>query len=349
MSYLHKIYNKNFNKKFLNYYSFYNKNDFDFNMLDILPLHFKDKYLENISEIEKEISILDKESKYCDLYNRHNLLFESIVNTKIDGLALLAFKEIESNETIKSTLSSFNPTSSYAKKVTYNRSSTMTGRLTVEKGPRILTLPARCRSILKSRFKSGLIMSIDFKSLEPRIARNLYEITKCNDIYEEISKNLSFVADRSVIKKAVICTLYGSRQKYLDNLSRERSEEVFRVVNNYYNMSYILNLASNIDSFGIRRNYFGRPIWNIKENRSHVIANNYIQSTAVDLTLNYFTDFVVDMCCDDILPIFLIHDALIIDVNTERLDDIKEYIKKGYNHKELGNFPLELTPIMKDI
>lgn len=349
MSYLHKIYNKSLNNKFLNYYSFYNKNGFDFKMLDILPFHFKDKYLENLSQIEKDISILDKKTNYCDLYNKHNLLFESIVNAKIDGLALLAFKEIESNETIKSTLNSFNPRNSYADKVIYNRSATMTGRLTVEKGPKILTLPSRCRSILKSRFKSGKIMSIDFKSLEPRIARNLYEVTSCNDIYKEISKNLSFVADRSVIKKAVICTLYGSRQKYLNNLSRERSEEVFNLVNDYYNMDYILNLASNIDSFGIRRNYFGRPIWNLEENRSHVISNNYIQSTAVDLTLNYFTDFVEDICCDDILPIFLIHDALIIDVNIEKLQHLKEYIKKGYNHKELGNFPLELTPIMKDI
>ena len=41
-------------------------------------------------------------------------------------------------------------------------------------------------------------------------------------------------------------------------------------------------------------------------------------------------------------PLFIIHDALIIDVDKEHLDDIKRYVNTGYYVPGLGNFPLKI-------
>ena len=41
-------------------------------------------------------------------------------------------------------------------------------------------------------------------------------------------------------------------------------------------------------------------------------------------------------------PIFIIHDALVIDVDKEHLDEIQRYVYNGYDMPTLGNFPLKI-------
>ena len=64
--------------------------------------------------------------------------------------------EEESNPTVLKTLKSFIPDKlGYTQQITYNQHSTSTGRLTVDKGPQILTLAKKYRDIIQSRFEGG--------------------------------------------------------------------------------------------------------------------------------------------------------------------------------------------------
>ena len=120
------------------------------------------------------------------------IFLKNLCLSKIDGLAFLALKEVEKNETILSILSTFKPTNSFTNKITYNRFGTVTGRLTVKSGPNILILPKRCRKILKSRWSDeGEVLSIDFTSLEPRFARKLTDKNVGQDVYQDIMNNIS--------------------------------------------------------------------------------------------------------------------------------------------------------------
>ena len=261
---------------------------------------------------------------------------------KIDGLLLLAYKEIEKNETVLSTLNSFNPKSGYSKKTIYNRTDTVTGRLTVKSGPKILTLPSRCRNIITSRFKDGSIFYVDFKSLEPRIVSYISGNDFCDDIYEEIHSQLSFNTDRSVIKRAVISLTYGSSIKNIDNMSIDKTKEISDVINKYFNFKHVISLSKKINEDGYRRNFFGRPILNVKETNERKILNNYIQSTAVDIALNYFSCLIEQVDNEKALPLFIIHDAIVFDVTKEYEVQFNDIVSKNCINK-IGKFPLEIT------
>ena len=99
-------------------------------------------------------------------------------------------------------------------------------------------------------------------------------------------------------------------------------------------------MSKNIDDNGIRRNYFGRPIWNLKEGKENILINNYIQSTAVDVSLIYFTSLVKKT--NPFIPLYVLHDALIVYISSENLDFVKEIVEKGYQDKDLGYFPLKI-------
>jgi len=311
---------------------------------EILPDHFKKAFFNKKNKLLKEAIEDDIDFNYFEIFKKQTILFESLQKSKIDGLLLLAYKEIESNETILKNLNSFRPKKSYSDLVVYNRVETITGRLTVKSGPKILTIPSRCRNIIKSRFENGKIINIDFKSLEPRIVSYISGNKFCEDIYQEINNFLSFNADRSVIKRAVISLIYGSSIKRIDNLSNEKSLEISNVINKYFDFKKIVSISKKIDKKGYRRNYFGRPIHNLKEENERKILNNFIQSTAVDIALNYFSDIVLQTCNKSAIPLFIIHDAIIFDVKNEYENKFTDIIKNNCKNS-LGIFPLEITEI----
>jgi len=335
---LYKIdYLKDFNK-YLTFFSDINETSFD--IKEVLPLYKVEDY--NTS-LENNLNILnkyDQKTNYKENIKKYNSLFSNLQKSCIDLLVYKAFKEIEKNESILNTLKSFKPYNKFTQKVLYEKYNNVSGRLVVKNGPKILTLPSRYRSILKSRFTNGSVYSIDFSALEPRITAKLSETKSGDDIYEDILALLSYNADRSVIKKAVISSIYGANYTSLENLSVDKSKELFDVINNYFDFKKILEMSSNIDEFGIRRNYFGRPIWNLEENRENILINNYIQSTAVDISLLYFSDLV--RLTEKIVPLFVLHDALIVDIDDKNFNDVQQIVKKGYTNDKLGHFPLKI-------
>lgn len=338
---LFKLYKIDYLNEYKKYFCFFDEiKDANIDIMQVLPDSKQDLFVENIKNCTDTVASYDKQNKYSDNLKKYNSLFKSLKTSKIDILAYKAFSEIESNESILSSIKSFKPFKLYTKNITYDKFNNVSGRLVVKEGPKILTLPSRHRSILKSRFNQGNVYSIDFSSLEPRITAKLSETESGNDIYEDVLDLLSYDADRSVIKKAVISSIYGANYTSLENLSVDKSKELFDVINNYFDFKKILEMSSNIDEFGIRRNYFGRPIWNLEENRENILINNYIQSTAVDISLLYFSDLV--NLTEKIVPLFVLHDALIVDIDDKNFDNVKEIIKKGYMNDKLGHFPLKI-------
>ena len=228
----------------------------------------------------------------------------------------------------------------------YNQTSTITGRLTDHSGcPKILTLPARCRKIFESRWqRDGDLLYIDFKNLEPRVIRKINGKDAGDDIYTEISSSLDFEVDRIIIKRGIISTLYGSASQ-IKGLSKDRSDAVLIATKKYFNLRNILEKAAIVNNIGCRNNYFGRPIWNIEETKDNKLINNYIQSTAVDIALSYFSEICTKINFELCKPIFIIHDALILDVHNDYKSDIINILSKGYNCKKLGYFPVEIEKL----
>tara|TARA_B100000963_G_C22617697_1_gene668199 strand:+ start:942 stop:1985 length:1044 start_codon:yes stop_codon:yes gene_type:complete len=338
---LFKLYRIDYLNEYKKYFCFFDEiKDPNIDIMQVLPDNKLDDFIENIKSCKETVQKYDRINKYSANLKKYNSLFKALKSAKIDVLAYKAFCEIESNESILSSIKSFKPYKQYAKSVEYDKLNNVSGRLVVKKGPKILTLPSRHRSIIKSRFEKGSIYSIDFSSLEPRITAKLSETVSGDDIYKDILELLSYDADRSVIKKAVISSIYGANYTSLENLSVDKSKELFDVINNYFDFKKILKMSSNIDDFGIRRNYFGRPIWNLKENRENILINNYIQSTAVDISLLYFSN-LVDVT-NNIVPLFVLHDALIVDIDDKNFNDIKKIVEKGYVNDKLGHFPLKI-------
>lgn len=340
-----KLYNSDFLLQYEKFYKFFDTINEDYDILEVIPDYLKEDYIE---QYESNLnSILEKDTKcYIDLFKMQEKFLKNLQPSKIDGLAYLAIKEIEKNETISSILNTFKPFKGFTNKIKYNRFGTVTGRLTVKAGPNILILPKRCRKILKSRWDSeGEVLSIDFISLEPRLARKLTSTDTGLDVYQDIMDSISFEIDRSVIKKVIISVLYGSERSFIEGFSRERSQEVFNAVHEYFNIGEIKQRYIKQDEFCILRNFFGRPLWIDMDQRENVLVNNFIQSSAVDLSLKYFAQLTEKLDPEYFKPLYVIHDALVVDVKKEYKQKVEDLINLGYNDKELGNFPLNIEQV----
>jgi hypothetical protein len=237
----------------------------------------------------------------------------------------------------------------FALPVCYDRFKTLTGRLTVSSGPQILTLKREHRSIIKSAYgDDGIVVAFDFAALEARIL--LYEYgRKCDDVdlYGVIASDLGH--DRKAIKGAVISELYGSSKWALGKHLGIEGKELNMFVKNvkaYFNTGELLErVKQQFVATGKVINRYGRPI-NIDEPLDHIFISYYGQSTGVDVTMLGFKQ-VLDILvkkAPKTRPIFLLHDAILLDVHKEELTEvakIKHVRVPGYVQK----FPLRLEKL----
>jgi hypothetical protein len=56
----------------------------------------------------------------------------------------------------------------------------------------------------------------------------------------------------------------------------------------------------------------------------HLLVNSYAQSTGVDVSLLGFKSIVDSLGSDGIRPLFVLHDALILDVRGDRFEDVQK-------------------------
>jgi len=304
--------------------------------IHVLGLDRIKKRIYNISNHLETVLGASSRKLYNEIYLDTRKLLGCLSPAYVCIKTLEKFITTEQNSSLRTCLETFRPLSDQkAKPVIYNQAGTSTGRLTVKSGPSILTLPSRYRSILKSRYKNGSIVSIDFKSLEPRVALSVREKSAPDDIYTHISESiLGGKTNRDVAKIATIAALYGISFKKFKEMSKCNDRSVLDRVKDFFAVKIMTkNLAGK--EF---KNYWGRPLNpNAPE---HVRISHFIQSTSCDTVNVGFWNFLKELKKLSIVttPIFVLHDALILDVPPESFNKISELCKLGIK-TPLGIFP----------
>ena len=256
--------------------------------------------------------------------------------------------ECKSGPSVKSSLRSFLPPKGEdrAPRAKYSQTGTSTGRLVVSSGPSILTLPSKNRDILKSSF-GGKIFQVDFVSLEPRVM--LYAMGKEaeDDIYSDIGKKLfNGEIDRKVVKLATLSALYGSSYHLISEIigNKEASKNVVRRVRQYFEVERLeRGLMQILHEEKQIANYYGRPL-KIEDPRGNILISHYVQSTAVDTALLGFSKLMNVLSPLKIMPIYVIHDAVVVDVPMDKIDRFNEICNKGIS-LPLGEFKFDVTQL----
>ena len=241
------------------------------------------------------------------------------------------------------------------KEIKYSQSASVTGRISVSSGPNILHLKREHRNILVSRYGSdGAILQVDFKSLEPRILALLQKDNVPDDIYSDIVKFIGKDINRDLVKKATLATIYGmSRYNLATMLKVKDTKEIVEKINEYFGIplfqkSLIIDLADNNKI----QNFYGRNIF-VDQGNEHLLVNYFTQSTGVDVSLVGFNQIIDNIKKEmlNIEPIFVLHDALILDVHKDIFKQLKNIVRDGiivpgFKHNK---FPLELSLFYKRI
>jgi len=327
----------------------FRKSFLDLNGPKIIPWRFvlpREVFKENFRSYVEDLAKIEElfvESKYPSFFVDSNRLFSRLERAKVDKVLLQKLIRTNDSHVLRHMLSGSHD--SLLNVPFYDRVSTKTGRLTIKSGPQVLTLKKEFRSIFAPRKSNSRLFEIDFVSLEPRVALNFANVHASNDVYLSFLETTGVKVSRDTAKLAVLCSLYGAGNSRLNKLLATETVDItarqlVRAVSEYFKLSALKRHLFQQAKEGIIQNYFGRPI-DVDNARESILINNYLQSTAADVAIAGFSHFVQKFS-KQCRPLFVIHDALIIDVNNEHLDDIKRYVDIGYSVPGLGNFPLKI-------
>jgi len=298
---------------------------------------------EHAAGLNTEVELLLEEmGDYADVLQKSRKTLAALKPCKIDQ----SLYEIELRTTVSAIVESFKPDDdSYARPPEYSHA-TSTGRLTIKDGPLILGLKKSQRRILKSRFHGGQMMMIDFVSLEPRVLRLLFNGEAPKDIYENISIILD--VSREQAKLATLQLLYGSSISAVSSGVKDLTRDKVKEIEKYFNLHKLKSKLSNqLNDIGYIKSYWGRPL---KEaNNEHLLVSHYTQSTAVDVALQGFSHLLDKISEEDldVIPCYVIHDALIVDTSPASYDKLKNLVEDGID-LDMGHFDLSFKPAYLD-
>jgi hypothetical protein len=91
---------------------------------------------------------------------------------------------------------------------------------------------------------------------------------------------------------------------------------------------------------------FGRPIF-VEDRSDHVLFNHFVQSSAAEASiLGFYRLFeTAPASLSDCVPIFVIHDALVVDASRKSAEMITGLCKDGIDIPGLGNFPVDIKDL----
>lgn len=246
-------------------------------------------------------------------------------------------------------VSTFKPTDGVlAPRSTYDIWSSVTGRMSICEGPNILTLDKQYRKIFKSRYAGGKILQVDFTSLEPCVCLAMQGKKFDGDAYAWAAEQIEVQVPREVLKTAIMSALYGMTpsnfaKKFAD--IPHANDLLFQVRDAFGVDALTKRLREQFDAEGHITNYFGRIIK--CEKKSPFVAYD-VQSTAVDVVCQGFTHLLDELERDKIqmTPLYLIHDALMVDLAPEAVQHLEERVKDGILIPTLDcKMPLKLKTI----
>ena len=279
---------------------------------------------------------------YTETFSRVTPLFEGLEHAAINVPKL---EEYLANPKTSNphTLKSFKPIAgSFARRVEYDRFGARTGRLTMKNGPDILTLKKDYRDVITSRFQKGTIKYVDFSSLEARVMMTVAgEKVDVKDIYTKIGRQLGLTKSRKIVKLIVIATIYGSGTGDLQRLAGISERQMLETQDKIREMFKVDALRIRLSEEWHRldgkiRNAYGRMVITPDES---TLINSYVQSTAVDVALLGFWEFVQDMRQRELKsrPIFILHDAILIDTHPSEELTIDEMVGNGVKVTGMSN------------
>lgn len=274
-------------------------------------------------------------------------LLGSLKPAKVDPARWAQLAETQQNSQV---IESFRPgKTGYARQVTYNRFGTRTGRLTVEDGPGILTLKKDNRDMLRSSFPGGCVCSLDFRALEVRIVlAEAGTASSHDDIYDDIATSqFGGAIPRDVVKVAVISELYGiSRSALVARLqvSDSKVDAFINVIRQHFKLAELrARLKEELHTNGRLRSRFGRPLF-LDEGHDNLLINTYAQASGVDVAMLGFDSVVRQLGSEGVRPLFILHDALILDVHPDKLNEVQDVSSVAVPTYE-SRFPLKFEKI----
>lgn len=299
-----------------------------------------------INTVVKNIDLIPK-NYYDDVWFKCNSVFTSLRQAKVDGPLFRSSSAADSNngalETFKPGPGGFLPV------VEYDRFGTRTGRLVVKSGPSILTLKKDYRTLLRSSYQGGTICSLDFGALEARIILGENGVSPpIDDLYARLSADLfDGKVPRNTVKVAVLSELYGASRSALTarlGMSGSELDSFISTVRSYFGIPLLkYRLKKQYDDQGSLQNKFGRKL-RIDNPQDNILVNTFAQSTGVDVSLLGFSKVLNDLGSDGIRPLFVLHDALILDVKEDRMKDVESILSVSVPGYE-SEFPLKLERI----
>lgn len=308
---------------------------------NVMPSH---EYKAFVKKVENEAIValagLSKDY-YEGCWVTENAVFGALKPAKVDAQAWQALMDAKVGN--MPVVETFRPDhKGFADPVRYDRFNTRTGRLTVASGPNILTLKREYRSIIKSSFPDGCIVYLDFAALEARVL--LYESGgRCDepDLYEAIVRDVfKGKVSRKIVKGAVISELYGSSKHSLGQVLGMSGKELDNVINKVRVFFKTKDLKKRVKQEFVEKGYitnrYGRRVA-IDEPLDRIFINSYAQSTGCDVVLLGFAQILSELSqVQGIRPLYLLHDALLIDCAREAIPIVKskQWVKvKGYVQK----------------
>ena len=217
-------------------------------------------------------------------------------------------------------LQSFEPNADgMADAVVYDQLGSVTGRLTVQTGPQILTLRRDLRRVLRPTRRGRRLLMVDFVSHEPRVALCLSGGDPHLDIYGWFQQDRLPAASRDSAKSAIISTLYGMSPGTLSErldctlVEAKGINEIIRVTFGLDKLEKALTRTHS--STGEIRSAYGRRI-RPSSGAPGVLVNSYIQSTAYDVAMAGFRT-ILGECARQLVETFVffyIHDAMILEI-----------------------------------
>jgi len=254
-----------------------------------------------LREISKEIQEKDTKKYFKTLIKGRKVLgsFERI---HIDKPSLL--NELKARES--SNLNSLLPGQDGTCEVVRYSHSSQTGRMTVMKGPKVLLLSKEDRRFFVPKKHRNVLAQVDFVSLEPRVIYLLARGEAPRDIYTKMGEEIGGDISRAKLKIATISSLYGS-SKTDPAISKKVSRffSIDKVTEKYLNNDALFNL-------------YGRPLF---PEDDRLRLSHFVQSTAVDVALLGFSNFVESK---NITPYFMIHDSLVFECSRETYEELSK-------------------------
>lgn len=239
------------------------------------------------------------------------------------------YKKFSESNASSPGLESFRPKrSGYAHLPIYDRLSTRTGRFTVVDGPNILVLKKEMRSIIKPSHPEGKIAYLDFRALEARIVlAEAGRHSSKQDLYQDIADTLfKGVLPRDVVKVAVLAELYGVSRNALRiklGVSEKKLDSFIGSIKEYFDVESLKSrLKSQLNELGKITNRFGRPLV-VPQGQDNLLVNTFAQSTGVDVAMIGFDSIIKSLGSEGIKPLFVLHDAIILDVSPDRIKDVE--------------------------